>query len=193
VGNPSIPPNNFPTPGSPQPQPDPFNNPPPVQPIPETIGTPNNFGGGLRVIVESNDPFVLQQVRLIEPGAFFQNYEGRRVIQVGIFSNEANARYQLDRLAQQGVSARIVNRSGGGQASLKRGYYAVVPGSRNELPRLRDRAIQSGVPAQYIFLRERPLGPHIAIGPYSDARNAQALTDYLNQRANLDARLFFSP
>lgn len=211
---PPPPPLNNPNTLPPATSPFPPSSPLPTQPLPTLKPAPTeriynapsgNFGNapsgnfgqsagvrGYRVLVESDNPYVLQQVRFIEPGAFFQTVEGRRVIQAGIFSTEVNARERINALATQGVAARIAGGASDPGAGL-RGYYAIVPGSRDNLLTLRDRAVQSGVPFSVIQLRDRPLGPHLAVGPYSKSRDAETLSNYLRQRANLDSRVFFNP
>jgi hypothetical protein len=204
-------------------------NPSPSAPLPATLPPPSSApgipasnervysapgswqssSGVYRVIVESSDPFILQQVRFVKPDAFIQTLNGRRVIQAGIFSNEANARQQANLLASQGIASGIVGggynsgvgsggyNSGGigmpPQVNAPRGYYAIVPSSQRELSQLRFRATQLGVPNNAVYLRSRPLGPHMAIGPYSNARDAEKLSSYLRSRGNLDSRVHFTP
>lgn len=149
--------------------------------------------GQYRVYVDSSDPYLLQQIKTFEPGAFFQTLGGRRVIQTGTYNSEANARQQVALLASQGIRASITTQSGGqipGGGESPSGYYAIVPGSQNELPRLRDRAIQLGVSQTAIRLRDRPIGPHIAVGPYATRSDAEIVKQFLRDR-QFDARVFY--
>jgi len=157
----------------------------PVQPV----------SGGYRVFVDSDSPFVLQQVRSIQPDAFIQNFGGRRVIQAGLFRDEFNARQQVSRLAAQGIDAQITGRSpqpGFGDSARRRGYYAIVPGNRIEVQAYRDRAIRLGVSQSLMQIRDRPRGTHLAVGPYADQRQAERIVQYLRDRGSLDARLFYA-
>lgn len=148
--------------------------------------------GGFRVFVDSDSPFLLRQVRSIQPDAFIQNFSGRRVIQAGLFNDEFKARQQVARLASQGIDAQITGRSPqfdfGGAG---RGYYAVVPGNPREVQEYRDRAIQLGVAQSLLQIRDRPRGLHLAVGPFSDQREAGQVVQYLRDRGSLDARLFY--
>ncbi len=146
-----------------------------------------------RVFVEGDSPLLLQEVKRVEPGAFVQRLDGRRVIQVGVFRTEANARQRMAKLAAQGVTTQMAiggtgSPIGGNSAG---GYYVVVPGNRSSLPELRDRAIRLGVQQNSIQLRDQPLGPHVAIGPFSQIGEAETMQRYLREKGSLDTRVFF--
>ncbi|BAU14931.1 hypothetical protein LEP3755_54870 [Leptolyngbya sp. NIES-3755] len=157
-------------------------------PQPNPVARPVN--GGYRVIVDSDSPFVLQQVRSIQPDAFIQNFGGRRVIQAGLYGDELNARQQVSRLASQGISAQITGRSPE-FGNAERGYYAVVPGNAREVQEYRDRAIRLGVTPSLLRIRDRPRGLHLAVGPFSQQREAEQVVQYLREQGSLDARLFY--
>lgn len=147
--------------------------------------------GRYRVFVDSDSPFVLQRVRVIQPDAFLQNVGGRRVIQAGVFNNEVNARQQVSRLSTQGVYAQVT----GGLSqpgNPQQGYYAVVPGNQFEVQDYRDRAIRLGVSQSVVRIRNRPLGLHLAVGPFSDESEAERMVRYLRDRGRMDARLFYN-
>jgi SPOR domain len=147
-----------------------------------------------RVYVNGDSPLLLQMVKRFEPGAFVQSLNGRRVIQVGIFGTEDNARQRMATLAAQGIATQMAvgGNSPPGSASNRRGgYYVVVPGSRSRLPELRDRALQLGVQQNSIQLRDRPLGPHVAIGPFAEVAEAETMERYLREKGNLNTRIYF--
>ncbi len=146
-----------------------------------------------RVFVNGDSTLLLQQVRRVEPRAFIQQLRGQRVIQVGIFSTEANARQQSDALAAQGIASEITTSNVGSLpgGNSARGYYVVVPGARSDLSNLRDRAIRLGVQRTSIQLRERPLGPHLAVGPFAQRQEAETMERYLKDKGQLDTRIFF--
>lgn len=146
--------------------------------------------GQYRVIVDSGSPAVLQQVRRVRPDAFFQDLGGRRVIQVGVYNDLANARQQAALLSAQGINAQIIG-SGQATGNLGRGYYAIVPGSQEAVREYQSRAIRYGVPQRLTQLRDRPRGTHLAVGPFSAQRDAEQAVQYLRDRVRLDARLFY--
>ncbi|MEO1126590.1 MAG: hypothetical protein AAFX95_21330 [Cyanobacteria bacterium J06639_16] len=61
------------------------------------------------VYVNGNSPLLLDQVRLVQPDAFRQQYNGRSVIQAGLYNSEQNAREQVQRLANSGIGADITS------------------------------------------------------------------------------------
>lgn len=167
---------------------------PVTNPLPSSvpISAPSNRPQ-YRVFVNGDSPLMLQQVKRVEPQAFIQQFEGRRVIQAGVFSTEANARQQTEALAAQGIASEITTSNMGSlpPGNSARGYYVVVPGDRADLPDFRDRAIRLGVQQTSIQLRERPLGPHLAVGPFAQRQQAEAMGTYLRDKGKLDTRIFF--
>lgn len=150
----------------------------------------NSISRGYRVIVDSDSPFLLQQVRSIQPDAFVQNVGGRRVIQAGLFNDELKARQQVSRLAAQGIDAQITG-SSSGSGSAQRGYYAIVPGDQRDVRRYRDQATRLGVTPALLQIRDRPRGLHLAVGPFADVGEAERMVRYLRDQGSLDARLFY--
>jgi len=60
------------------------------------------------VYVNGDSPLLLNQVRRVEADAFFQNYDGRQVIQAGVFNQENGAEQRVAELATQGIGAEVV-------------------------------------------------------------------------------------
>jgi hypothetical protein len=167
--------------------------------------------GQYRVIVENGSPSVLQQVRSIQPDAFAQTVEGRRIIQAGVFNTEDRARQQVERLADQGINARVTTQPGQAMSTERTfegttpdesltasresnyggSYYVVVPGSRSKLPIYYSRTIQLGYAQSLVQLRDEPKGPHLSVGPFSNRRQAERVSGELRARGNLDARVLY--
>jgi hypothetical protein len=82
------------------------------------------------VLVNGSSPQLLSQVRRIESSAFIQEYQGNRVIQIGLFNDINNAQDQVDLLAAEGINAEIWQVSGA-QATNPRfnagGTAAAIP------------------------------------------------------------------
>lgn len=182
-----------PIPVTPAPIPDvPINSPDDrIYTAPRVNPVGNPVSSGYRVIVDSDSPFLLQQVRSIQPDAFIQNFGGRRVIQAGLFGEEIRARQQVSRLASQGIDARITGRSPEFGGSAERGYYAIVPGGDREVQEYRERAIRLGVTSSLLQIRDRPRGLHLAVGPFPNRQEAEQVVQYLRSQGSLDARLFY--
>ncbi|PSB21170.1 hypothetical protein C7B65_04325 [Phormidesmis priestleyi ULC007] len=188
-----VPPQTLPTlpvEGTPLPSDRVFQAPINQQPVP--IAAPSNRPQ-YRVFVNGDSALLLQQVRRVEPQAFIQQYGGRQVIQAGVFSTEANARQQTEALAAQGIASEISTSNMGSLpgGNSARGYYVVVPEGRSDLNDLRDRTIRLGVQQNSIQLRDRPLGPHLAVGPFAQRQQAETMERYLRDKGNLDARIVF--
>lgn len=69
------------------------------------------------VIVNGDSPMMLNQVRSIEPRAFVMDYQGRRMIQAGIFGDIGRAQQQIAALAGRGIGAQVATIPGGGIGS----------------------------------------------------------------------------
>jgi len=59
------------------------------------------------VYVRGSSDLLLEQVQRLEPGAFRRDVDDQRVIQVGIFSTEANAQDLIRQLNAQGILAEV--------------------------------------------------------------------------------------
>jgi hypothetical protein len=67
------------------------------------------------VYVDASDFQTLQQIRQFEPSAYMREFQGRRVIQSGVFSRVSNAQQRVNELQSRGIyGARIIS-SGNGQ------------------------------------------------------------------------------
>lgn len=60
----------------------------------------------------------LQQVQQLEPTAFVRQYNGRSVIQVGMFNQRDNALQLIRELASRGIRARFVSLSKGQETNF---------------------------------------------------------------------------
>lgn len=142
------------------------------------------------VLVNGDSPYLLQQVQLVEANAFVRQHQGRRVIQVGTFSNEANAREQVTLLNRQGIRAEIAaNQSLPGGANAAR-YLVVVPGDGSSLSALADEAIRLGIRRDAVQQKEAPLGPHLEIGPFAAQGEAEDLNRFL-RKSGMDSRVYY--
>ena len=67
-----------------------------------------SVGGEYRVVVEITSASDSRKVKDIVPEAFTSRYQGRRVMQVGIFRSQANAEEIRQRLRQQGLQVQVI-------------------------------------------------------------------------------------
>lgn len=148
------------------------------------------------VYVNGDSPYLLQQVRSIEPNAFVQSYQGQNVIQAGTFDNEASARRQIAALNSQGIMAELATTNAAvstppATVATTSRFFVVIPGGRNELASLADRAVRMGIRQEAIQEKGAPLGPHLEIGPFAEHSDAKKISQFLNG-GGLDARVYYN-
>lgn len=151
--------------------------------------------GQYMVYVNGDSPYLLQQVRAIEPTASIQRYQGQSVIQAGTFENEASAKRQIAALNAQGLMAGLMTTTAANAipsnlATTSR-YLVVIPGGQSELSALADRAIRMGIRQEAIQQKNTPLGPHLEIGPFGQHSDAKKISQFLNG-GGFDARVYYS-
>ncbi|MGI0486600.1 hypothetical protein ACN4EK_14270 [Pantanalinema rosaneae CENA516] len=158
-----------------------------------------------QVVINGDSPYLLEQVRLIEPTASIQQYKGQPVIQAGLFNDEATAQQRVATLTMQGIGATIVSPSGttasGMSATLNvppgyqepfnsMPYLVVVPARATEFAALTEQMVRMGVRADAIQAKTAPRGPHLAIGPFAQQSEADYVSSYL-RRSGVDARVYY--
>jgi hypothetical protein len=164
------------------------------------------------VYVDSSNIQTLQRVRQVESSAYIREYNGRNVIQSGIFSRQFNAQQRVRELELKGVNgARVVSFSNaetvsyysGGAAAFSssnsnalnakpvNAYYVIIPRNKNNL-RYIAQEIQKNIGRNSnVFLRNKPLGEHIAVGPFSDRATAEQWNNYLQKSGYGNARVYY--
>jgi hypothetical protein len=166
------------------------------------------------VYVDSNDPQTLQQIRLIEPRAYVRQYQGRTVIQSGVFSRASNAQQRVRELRSYGInSARVVSfangqeintsssfRSDSGRDNYSRDnsrreesrYYVAIPAKAEDLAGIAARIRQNLGQNGGVFERLKPRGPHVAVGPFTERFQAEEWNKYLRDYLGYgDARVYY--
>lgn len=176
-----------------------------------------------RVVVDSADLGVLQQVRTVDPQAFIQSFaDNRDRIQAGAFVGEISARNRVDALARAGIRAVAFNTQGQAvyQAlaantttqnfntvpsqpsnpnaaravtKMPRGYYAIVPVARDQLGITFEAFRKLGVSEEFITVGQQLRGWHVAVGVYPDRSGAEKMSQYLRSKGGFDARAYFEP
>lgn len=111
VLEPNVSPNRPPTRRNPNSLPVPSGNIPtgsPVRPGASPEERAAAVGGEYRVVVEIIQASDKTKVKQIVPDAFTSRYQGRAVMQVGIFRSQANAEEVRQRLRQEGLQVRVI-------------------------------------------------------------------------------------
>ncbi|WP_265271896.1 hypothetical protein [Nostoc sp. KVJ3] len=167
------------------------------------------------VYVDGSDFQTLQAIRRIEPSAYIRQYQGRNVIQSGVFNRVSNAQQRVSELQSRGIyNARIISFANGqeiqpGNSFLddrnninppKQGsrYYVAIPTTQEKLSAIADQVRQnlarfsqdlgrSGA----VLERTQPRGPHVAVGPFSNRFQAEEWNKYLRNIGYRDARVYY--
>jgi hypothetical protein len=168
------------------------------------------------VYVDGSDFQTLQAIRQIEPSAYIRQYQGRNVIQSGVFNRVSNAQQRVSELQSRGIySARIIsfangqeinpgnrgfvgdrtNRNPSRQASR---YYVAIPTTSEQLPAIAKQIRQNLARFSQdlgrsggVLERTQPRGPHVAIGPFSDRFQAEEWNKYLRNVGYGNARVYY--
>ncbi|MDF5709163.1 MAG: hypothetical protein PUP90_16235 [Nostoc sp. S4] len=170
------------------------------------------------VYVDASDYQTLQEIRQLEPSAYIREYQGRNVIQSGVFSTASNAQQRVNELQSRGIhSARIISFADGQEiASFDRDnrgfisdrnntnvakvsrYYVVIPTTSQELPALAAQIRQNLARFSQdlgrsggVLERTQPRGPHVAVGPFADRVQAQEWNKYLRNTGYRNARVYY--
>ncbi|MBN3959014.1 MAG: hypothetical protein HWQ39_09240 [Nostoc sp. NMS8] len=169
------------------------------------------------VYVDGSDFQTLQAIRQIEPSAYIRNYQGRSVIQSGVFNRVSNAQQRVNELQSRGVyNARIISFTNGQEIDAgNRGslrdpsninaanrpasrYYVAIPTTPEQLPVIAAQIRQNI--AQFsqglgrsggVLERTQPRGPHVAVGPFPDRFQAEEWNKYLRNIGYANARVYY--
>jgi hypothetical protein len=171
------------------------------------------------VYVDSSNSKLLQRVRQVERNAYIRDYNGRKVIQSGVFNGQSNAQKRVQELKFHGITgARIVNsrnvetasynstqqviayspvynyqnyNTNNYQQEKRNSYYIVIPSNANNLSSLGTEIRQKVSININVFRRTQPLGDHIAVGPFSDRLEAEQWNSYLRNSGYNNARVYY--
>ena len=147
------------------------------------------------VYVDDVSALILKQVRQVEPKAFVRQYQGRSVIQVGIFQQKCNAQQRMRQLAIKAIWARLFSVSTGKETNFKqeedpKPYFVVIRGDRKDLPLIENRVkqLRGNVPVS-VSQAEKPR-PHVRIGPFLEQKLADRWKHYLLDSGVKNARVY---
>ncbi|MEH2161472.1 MAG: hypothetical protein V7K38_10575 [Nostoc sp.] len=168
------------------------------------------------VYVDASDSRTLQAIRQIEPTAYIRQYQGRNVIQSGVFNRVSNAQQRVSELQSRGIySARIINFPNGQEIEAgNRGfigdrnninppkqvsrYYVAIPTTQEQLSATGSQIRQNLARFSQdlgrsggVIERTQPRGPHVAVGPFSNRFQAEEWNKYLRNIGYRNARVYY--
>ncbi len=130
----------------------------------------------------------VQQLRNRGIEARIINHGNGQVIANSLSNN--NPSLQTLPFPNSGIVTQQPGQLGGDFSGTDRGYFIVIPGSRENLAAIATQVVNLGVPRESIKAKERPLGPHVAVGPFANGDLANSWQNYL-LNAGLNARVHF--
>ncbi|HLO85376.1 MAG TPA: hypothetical protein VK203_10240 [Nostocaceae cyanobacterium] len=162
------------------------------------------------VYVDSDDPLILERVRSIDNSAYIRPFNGKNVIQSGVFVEEYNALERARELQSNGINGvQIISFSnteavpfspsrederiarGESRRENPRYYYVVIPTTTRNLNPLAVRLRQRIGQNSNVFSRTKPRGAHIAVGPFAERPEAEQWNNYLRNLGYRDARVYY--
>ncbi|MBE9004103.1 hypothetical protein IQ259_03430 [Fortiea sp. LEGE XX443] len=171
-------------------------------------GQPNQYSQNFEryfVYVDSDNYQALQRIRQVEPGAYIRQYQGRSIIQSGVFSRQSNAQQRVRELESVGIrGARVVSfangqeiqnfstSSSGNSEARNNRYYVVIPGKVQDLPVITNKIIRNVGNSALIRERQKPFGPHVAVGPFAERGDADRWNKYMQELGFGNARVYYN-
>ncbi|MDZ7966572.1 MAG: hypothetical protein RM368_16600 [Nostoc sp. DedSLP03] len=168
------------------------------------------------VYVDGSDFQTLQAIRQIEPSAYIRQFQGRTVIQSGVFNRVANAQQRVNELQSRGIyNARIISFGNGQEINADNGnyrddrnninanrrvsrYYVAIPTTSEQLPAIAAQLRQNL--SQFtqdlgrsggVLERTQPRGPHVAVGPFQNRFQAEEWNKYIRNIGYRNARVYY--
>jgi hypothetical protein len=168
------------------------------------------------VYVDGSDFQTLQAIRQIEPTAYIRQYQGRNVIQSGVFNRVSNAQQRVNELQSRGIyNARILSFANGQEIEVgNRGfvgyrsninppkqvsrYYVAIPTTQQQLSAIGSQVRQNLARFSQdlgqsggVIERTQPRGPHVAVGPFANRFQAEEWNKYLRNIGYRNARVYY--
>ncbi|PZV15767.1 MAG: hypothetical protein DCF22_06615 [Leptolyngbya sp.] len=94
------------------------------------VQSPGN-AASYQVLVNGDSPYLLQQIQRVDSASFVRDYQGKQVVQAGVFSTAAEAQQRVTVLNQQGIGAQVVTATVGYQSQVMPPTYPSVRNSGN--------------------------------------------------------------
>jgi hypothetical protein len=172
------------------------------------------------VYVDNNSSQMLQRVKQVERTAYIRNYNGRNVIQAGVFTGQSNVQRRIRELESKGIfdvgigsyqnpdlitvrptttattnpNTTVPKPVQTVSPEINNSYYVVIPGNGNNLRSLeqeiRQRLYTNNININ-VSMRTQPRGAHIAIGPFSDRLDAEKWNNLFKKSGYGNARVYY--
>lgn len=166
----------------------------PAAPAQAEVTPPTSRSQSYLVYVNQNSSVRLQQVQQLEPTAFMRQYQGRSIIQAGVFSQTFNAQTLAMKLVSHGIDVRIVNLATGEDrdfVSNYKFYFVVIPAKKDKLAKIQQQVeqLKMGM-AVKVSQKEQPRS-HVRLGPFINKAQAENWKRYLKASGLRKARVYY--
>lgn len=146
------------------------------------------------VYINENSALKLQQIQQLEPTAFVRQYQGRSIIQVGVFSQNANALNLANTLEFNGIDARIISLTTGKDidfVSNQKFYFVVIPAKPEKLALVENQVkqLKMGMPIN-ISQKQQPRS-HVRLGPFLEREQAENWKRYLKASGLKKVKVYY--
>lgn len=166
---------------------------PPTPPAKQEV-IPNSKPESYLIYINEVNLLRLQQVQQLEPTAYVRQYQGRSVIQAGVFSQNFNAQNLANKLEAQGIDARIVSLTTGKDIdfiSNSKFYFVVILAKPEKLAAVENQVkqLKMGMPIN-VSQKAQPRS-HIRVGPFLNRKQAENWKRYLKASGVRKARVYY--
>jgi hypothetical protein len=142
--------------------------------VPETATAQNSF----LVCINNSNATQLEQIKQMVPTAYIRQYQGKSVIQAGVFSQELNAVVLAQKLQSQGISPHIFNITTAKELALKteksKFYFVVIPAKDRDLTSIERQVKQLPIVVAAIFSQRHDRGSYLRVGPFTAKEQAES-------------------
>lgn len=188
-----------------------FNQDQPYQPYQPVQYPYNQSVQRYAVYVENSSRWILQRIQQqVERTAYIRQLNGRSVIMSGTFSRRANAEQRVRELDAIGIyGARVAtsdtgevqsyypnndpysNPNNSNYSSNKSQYYVSIPTKSEDLSIVANQVRRVTGLYGFVLERKKPLGPHVAVGPFNQRIDAEKWNTYIRDRGFGNARVYY--
>lgn len=112
----------------------------------------------------------------------------RRLQAMGYNPGEVNGRWSSETEAAIEQAQQKYGVSGG---KTNAAYFVVIPGKRDDLPKIAEQVILLGVPETGVYQRDSVFDPKVAVGPFFNAEVAKRWLHYLRDFGLSQAQIYY--
>ena len=167
---------------------------PSAPPAQAEVTLPSSRSQSYLVYVNQNSSVRLQQVQQLEPTAFMRQYQGRSIIQAGVFSQTFNAQTLAMKLVSHGIDVRIVNLATGEDrdfVSNYKFYFVVIPAKQDKLAKIQQQVEQLKMGMAVKVSQKQQPRSHVRLGPFINKAQAENWRRYLKASGLRKARVYY--